>query len=188
MAAVPQIIVIGGPNGAGKSTIATRLIPPGTEFVNADEIAKGLADVVTDGVNVHAGRLMLRRLDELEARRADFAIETTLASRTLGPRIQRLRASGYAFSLVYIRVLSADLSVQRVAERVRRGGHNIPEDVIRRRYVAGLKNFFEIYQPIADRWRMYDNSELGRPVIVARGVTQVKNVVLWNRLKAEAKL
>ena len=167
--AAPQIIVIGGPNGAGKSTVAARLIPPTMEFVNADEIAKTLAETVTDSVNVQAGRLMLQRLDELEAHRANFAIETTLASRSLAPAHTATAAQGYVFSLLYVWVPDADLSVQRVAERVRRGGHYIPEDVIRRRYKAGLENFFTIYQPIADRWRMYDNSEFGKPTVIARG-------------------
>ncbi len=182
---VPQIIVIGGPNGAGKSTIATRLIPPTMEFVNADEIAKTLAETVTDGVNFRAGRVALQRLDELEAAHADIAIETTLASRTLAPRIQRLRANGYRFSLYYVWVPSPDLSIERVAERVRGGGHDIPEDVIRRRYKSGLENFFNIYQPIADRWRMYDNSDFGNPVIIARGVLQVKKRPLWKQLQEE---
>ena len=155
------------------------------EFVNADEIAKKLAETVTDAVNVQAGRLMLQRLNKLEAQRASFAVETTLASRSLAPRIQRLQAQGYVFSLLYVWVPNADLSVQRVAERVRRGGHHIPEDVIRRRYKAGLQNFFTIYQPIADRWRMFDNSEFGNPVVIARGVTQVRSRLLWEQLQEE---
>ena len=136
----PQIIVNGGPNGAGKSTVAARLIPPTMEFVNADEIAKTLAETVADAVNVQAGRLMLQRLDKLEAHRASFAIETTLASRSLAPRIQRLRAR-VCVHLVYSWVPDAYFSIARVAERVRRGGHHIPEDVICRRYKSGLQNF-----------------------------------------------
>ena len=179
----PQIVVISGPNGAGKSTIATRLIPPTMEFVNADEIAKTLAETVTDGINFRAGRIALQRLDELEAERADIAIETTLASRTLAPRIQRLRANGYRFSLYYVWVPSPDLSIERVAERVRKGGHDIPEDVIRRRYKSGLENFFNIYQPLSDRWRMINNSIVGQPRIIARGVLQVKDAPLWQQLQ-----
>lgn len=182
---VPQMVVIGGPNGAGKSTIATRIIPPTMEFVNADEIAKTLAETVTDQVNFRAGRLALQRLDELEAERADIAIETTLASRTLAPRIQRLRANGYRFSLYYVWVPSADLSIERVAERVRGGGHDIPEEVIRRRYKSGLENFFNIYQPIADRWRLINNSIVGQPPIIARGVLQVRDSPLWQQLQQE---
>lgn len=183
----PQIVVISGPNGAGKSTIATRLIPPTMEFVNADEIAKTLADTITDGINFRAGRVALQRLDELEAERADIAIETTLASRTLAPRIQRLRANGYRFSLYYVWVPAPELSIERVAERVRSGGHDIPEEVIRRRYKSGLENFFNIYQPIADRWRMYDNSDFDNPVIIARGVLQVRRRLLWQQLQEENK-
>ena len=191
LAAAPQIIVMGGPNGAGKSTIAARLIPPTMEFVNADEIAKTLAETVTDSINVQAGRLMLQRLDELEAQRASFAIETTLASRSLAPRIQRLRASGYVFSLAYIWVPDVELSIARVAERVRRGGHYIPEDVIRRRYKSGLQNFFNLYRPIADVWGFYANIHFGQPEIVAEGEEngsiQVNNLSLWLRVQQEAE-
>lgn len=180
---VPQIIVISGSNGAGKSTIARRLLPATMEYVNADEIAKELAGIVTEGINMRAGRLALQRLDELEAQRADIAVETTLASRTLAARIRRLMASGYRFSLYYVWVPNPELSIARVAERVRNGGHNIPEEVIRRRYKSGLANFFNIYQPIADRWRLYDNSDLSNPAIIARGVLQVKNHLLWKQLQ-----
>jgi predicted ABC-type ATPase len=189
--AVPQIIVIGGPNGAGKSTVAARLIPPTMEFVNADEIAKTLAESVTDSVNVQAGRLMLQRLDELEAQRASFAIETTLASRSLAPRIQRLQTKGYVFSLAYMWVPDVELSIARVAERVRRGGHHIPEDVIRRRYKSGLQNFFNLYRPIADVWGFYANIHFGQPEIVAEGegngTIQVNNLALWLRVQQEAE-
>ena len=183
----PQIIILAGPNGAGKSTIATRLIPPSIPFLNADEIAKGLTAEETKNKDVLAGRMLLRQMDELEAQRASFAVETTLASRSLAPRIARLQQSGYRFGLTYVWVPNADLSVQRVAERVRRGGHHIPEDVIRRRYEAGLRNFFQIYVPLADRWRLYDNSELGQPVLVARGTKLIRNSPLWSRLYEENK-
>ncbi len=190
-AVVPQIVVIGGPNGAGKSTIAARLIPPTMEFVNADEIAKTLSDTVTDAVNVQAGRLMLRRLDELETARADIAVETTLASRSLAPRIQRLRQSGYAFSLFYVWVPDAEMSIARVASRVRMGGHHIPEDVICRRYKGGLRNFFTLYQPIADIWGFYQNTNFGQPNIVAEGIrdgrVQIEDLALWLRLQQEAE-
>ncbi len=190
-AAVPQIVVIGGPNGAGKSTVAARLIPPTMEFVNADEIAKTLADTVTDAVNVQAGRLMLRRLDELEAARADIAVETTLASRSLAPRIQRLCQRGYVFSLFYVWVPDVEMSAARVASRVRMGGHHIPEQVIRRRYKGGLRNFFNIYQPIADIWGFYQNTNFGQPDIVAEGSRegriQIEDLALWLRIQEEAE-
>ncbi len=182
---VPQIIVIAGPNGAGKSTLAATYIPPSVPFLNADEIAKGLTAEETPNKDVMAGRIMLRQLDELEAQSASFAVETTLASRSLAPRITRLQASGYRFRLIYVWVPNADLSVQRVAERVRRGGHHIPEDVIRRRYEAGLRNFFQIYAPLADKWALFNNSVLGRPQVVARGLKQMRDPNLWMRLYEE---
>lgn len=156
-------------------------------FLNADEIAKGLTAEETGNKDVLAGRMLLRQMDELEAHRVSFAVETTLASRSLAPRIARLQQSGYRFVLVYVWVPNADLSVQRVAERVRRGGHHIPEDVIRRRYEAGLRNFFQIYMPQADKWVLYNNSVLSEPKVIARGVKRIRERALWARLYEENK-
>jgi predicted ABC-type ATPase len=140
-------------------------------FVNADEVAKGLPGYPSREADIQAGRLVLNQMDELEKARLDFAVETTLASRSLAARIARLRGSGYWFRLVYIWLPSADLAVQRVAERVRRGGHNIPEDTIRRRYEAGLRNFFSLYMPIADQWGLYENTVPERhPTTIAEGI------------------
>lgn len=187
----PQVVIIAGPNGAGKSTCAVQLVPSGTTFINADEIAKELPAGGGRNRDMEAGRILLRRLDELAHQRADFAVETTLASRSLAPRLARLRNSGYEFSLFFIWAPSPDLSVARVAARVRRGGHNIPEEVIRRRYVAGLRNLFELYRPLADVWRVYRNVQPGEPVLVAEGAmgkrTQVADALLWTRIKRQAR-
>lgn len=165
----PQIIIMAGPNGAGKSTSASVLVPPDFEFVNADEIAKGLTDIPPEQRDIHAGRLMLKTLDQLEEHRKSFAVETTLASRSLSNRISRLHESGYESLLLFLWLPSADEAVARVAARVRIGGHNIPEAVVQRRFKAGLSNLFEGYMRTVKEWRLYDSSIMGGPHLVAQG-------------------
>ncbi len=194
--AKPRVIVIGGPNGAGKSTLARTLVPADLEFVNADEVAKSLQAGQTGGstsVDVAAGRLVLRQLDELEREERSFALETTLASRTLAPRIARLRESGYEFILYYVWVPSPVLSVARVADRVRMGGHHIPTDVIYRRYARGLINFSTIYRKLADAWFLLDNSVLGNLRMIAEGGLSTDEIVydseawtkIWENLEED---
>lgn len=154
-------MILGGPNGAGKSTAAPSLLRDTlavTEFVNADTIARGLSAFDPDAVAITAGRFMLARLDALEGARADFAVETTLASRSLATRIERLRDAGYRVHVVFLWLPSADMAVARVRERVRSGGHGVPAPTVRRRYARGLRNFFDLYAPLGDSWRLYDNS------------------------------
>ena len=158
--AAPSVIVLAGPNGAGKSTAAAHLLPQGITFVNADEVAKTLPGYPSIAVDMQAGRLVLEQMDELERERTSFAVETTLSSRSLAPRIARMRRSGYKFRLLFLFVPNADFSVQRVASRVRQGGHAIPEETIRRRHAAGINNFFSLYQPLADRWAVYDTTKI----------------------------
>ena len=141
----PNIIIVAGPNGAGKTTAAADILVGALavhEFVNADIIAKGLSSFQPETVAFDAGRIMLQRLHHLTDQRADVAFETTLASRTFASWIKTLTPSGYQFRLLFFWLPSADMAVERVHERVREGGHHVPEDVIRRRYGAGLKNFF----------------------------------------------
>jgi predicted ABC-type ATPase len=166
---MPEVIVIAGPNGAGKSTIAPAVLRDHlgiAEFVNADVIAWGLSGFEPERAAIQAGRVMLRRLDELAAQRVDFAFETTLASRTFAPWIAGLVGSGYVFRLFYVWVSSPELCIARVAARVQSGGHHIPDEVVRRRYAGGLRNFFDLYRPLAESWRVHDNSTdaSGRPV------------------------
>lgn len=157
----PSVVILAGPNGAGKSTAAPALLH-GTlavnEFVNADVIARSLSAADPDSAAIAAGRLMLTRLHDLAERRISFAFETTLASRTFAPWLRELAASGYAVHLFFLWLPSADFAVQRVADRVRAGGHNVPEDTVRRRYRTGLRNFSRLYEPIASTWRLYDAS------------------------------
>jgi predicted ABC-type ATPase len=186
----PLIILLGGPNGAGKSTTASRLLPLGVTFVNADEIAKGLVGYPSTGTDLEAGRLVLERLDELESRRESFAVETTLASRSLAPRIARMRCSGYLFRLIYLWSPHEEFSVQRVAARVRLGGHDIPEETIRRRYRAGLRNSFGLYLPLADFWEVHDNLTEAGPRLIAQGqvdkAPSVRDAAAWAAMRERA--
>jgi predicted ABC-type ATPase len=191
-AARPSLVVIAGPNGAGKSTLAPKLLQETlavTEFVNADVIARGLSAFAPEQVAMAAGRLMLSRLRELAGQRVSFAFESTLASRSFAPLIRQLLHAGYQFHLVCLWLPSAALAVQRVASRVRMGGHAVPADVVRRRYHAGLHNFFQMYLPLATTWRMYDSSRGPMPELIAVGseaTTVVYDEALWARARREA--
>lgn len=186
----PQFVIIAGPNGAGKSTSAEFLLPEGVEFVNADEIAKSLPGYPSPMADLQAGKLLLRRFDELARQRSDFAIETTLATRALVPRIARLREAGYRVQLLFLWLPDADLAVERVAERVRRGGHSVPEEVIRRRYKAGLQNFVRLYRTRVDTWGVYINAQLEKPILIAEGAADGRGGVvlpaLWEEIMRNA--
>lgn len=184
--------MLAGPNGAGKTTASRELLSGALaveEFVNADIIAKGLSAFRPENVAMEAGRIILARLDELAARRASFAFETTLASRTFAPWIKRLIRGGYAFRLIFLWLPSADTAVTRVRDRVLTGGHAVPEDVVRRRYQAGLKNFFRLYSRLSESWMFLDNSRRGAPTLIAEGSFDRATVVLepglWDNLKRE---
>ncbi len=182
---MPQIVILAGPNGAGKSTAATGLLSQEITFLNADEIAKGLPS--SSGQDVQAGRLLLSRLAELQSQGRDIAVETTLASRTLAPRVERLQRDGYRFLLYFFWLPSPEMAIQRVAQRVLSGGHNIPEPVIRRRYAAGLNNFFSLYQPLANLWRVYDNTQTATPALIAKGTLKAQQAALWSQIKKDQK-
>jgi predicted ABC-type ATPase len=150
---VDEIVIIGGPNGAGKTTAAQVMVPQSLEireFVNADEIARGLSPFDPEHAAFAAGRLMLERIRELLKSRQNFAFETTCASRTHLPMLQRCKADGWRVTLVYLWLPSPQAALDRVARRVREGGHDIPGDVVVRRYWAGLFNFRLLYLPLAD--------------------------------------
>ncbi len=154
----PQFIIIGGGNGSGKSTSAAFVLPAVIPYINADEIAKALPEAEGENKDVRASRILLNAMDEYESQNKSFAIETTLASRSLAPRVRRLQERGYQFQLLFFWLSSPEMNIHRVAKRVLNGGHHIPEDVIRRRYVGGLKNLFSLYLPLADIWQVYDNT------------------------------
>jgi predicted ABC-type ATPase len=186
MATPPLVVVLGGPNGAGKSTAAEVVLPSGIAFLNADEVAKSLPGYRSSSADYEAGRIVLGRMQEMEGKRESFAVETTLASRSLASRVRRLRVEGHLFRLIYTWSASAEFSVQRVAQRVRSGGHDIPEEVIRRRYQASLRNLFDLYLPLADRWDIHDNTGRGGPRLIAEqaGAGEViHDPVLWGELR-----
>jgi predicted ABC-type ATPase len=187
-----HLIVIAGPNGAGKSTAAPALLQ-GTlgvmEFVNADTIARGLSAFQPETVAFRAGRIMLKRLRQLANERVNFAFETTLATRSFAPWIANLRQTGYLFHLVFLWLPNPEFAIARVRERVRLGGHAVPEETVRRRYRAGIQNFFQLYQPLADTWRFYDNSDTAAPRLIASGCGNIETAICdsetWNKIEVE---
>ena len=170
-----QIYVIAGPNGAGKTTFAMRHLAsevPGLHFVNADLIAAGLSPLGRGtGVEAAAGRLMLAEIKRLATQGRSFAFETTLAGRSYLRRIDQWRHEGYRVVLVYLSLGSPEDAVSRVAERVRQGGHSVPEDVVRRRFDAGLRNLREHYIGMVDEWRVLDNTG-PVPLLVEQGMNR----------------
>ena len=188
----PIVVVLGGPNGAGKSTAAPRLLKGALgviEFLNADMIARGLSPFAPESAALAASDVLLRRMDSLAEKRISFGLESTLAARSPASRIRNLIENGYEFHLVFLWLPSADMAVARVADRVRMGGHHVPEATIRRRYRTGLSNFFKLYHPIATSWRMYDNSQPGEMKLIAAGRNVATNHVslktIWQSLRQE---
>ena len=188
----PSVIVLAGPNGAGKTTTAPTLLRETlgvVEFVNADTIAHGLAAFSPELVALEAGAIMFDRLRELGEQRRSFAFETTLAGRSLAPWLAELIKIGYEFHLVFLWLPSVEFALDRVADRVRMGGHNVPAETVQRRYHAGLRNFFSLYQPLATKWRIYDNSDVADLRLIAAGkgdlVEIVEDQIIWRQIEKE---
>jgi predicted ABC-type ATPase len=163
---VPQVVIIAGPNGAGKTTFASNyLVGPRAHlaFINADEIAREVArrGAPQERADIRAARIMLERIDELVTARADFAFETTLATLSYARKIRAWRGSGYVVSLIYLRLPSIEASVDRVRRRVMAGGHDIPEEIIRRRFRTSAAYFENLYKSIVDRWYIFASIEGG---------------------------
>ncbi len=166
-----KIIIIAGPNGAGKTTFAMEFLPNEAScpvFVNADLIAKAISPFNPDDAAFRAGRIMLSEIEEHARRGVSFAFETTLSGKTYARMIERWRDDGYVVKLFFLKLGSVELAIQRVKQRVREGGHNIPEGDIRRRFVSGLRNFNDLYCNIVDEWALYDNSG-DVPVLLGEG-------------------
>lgn len=166
--AARRILLIAGPNGAGKTTFARQFLPREgrcMHFVNADQIAAGLAPFDPSSAAIRAGRIMLAEVHAHVQAGTSFAVETTLAGHRYLAEVPRWQAAGYAVKLIYLRLASVDLALARVASRVAEGGHAIPEDAIRRRYAAGWRQFNEI-SPMVDAWVLFDSSA-AVPVLVA---------------------
>lgn len=185
---MPNLYIIAGCNGAGKTTASYTILPEilgCKEFVNADEIAKGLSPFQPEQVSFEAGRIMLRRIKDLIEDKIDFAFETTLSTRSYSSLILEAKKNGYTIVLIYFWLESTELAKERVKQRVMKGGHNIPVNIIERRYERGIKNLFEIFIPISDYWTVIDNSS-GESTLLAEGnfalVNSVYNIDIWNRL------
>ena len=168
MESQPRVLIIAGPNGAGKTTFAREFLPNEAGcpvFVNADLIAAGLAPFAPEGAAIPAARLMLQELARHFAARTSFAFETTLSGRGYLRLIDQWQAAGYRVKLIFLHLDCPEEAIARVAQRVRQGGHGIPEQVIRRRFAAGLHNFYQDYAPKVDAWMLYDNGGIA-PVLL----------------------
>lgn len=172
---MPRLYIISGCNGSGKTTASYTLLPDlldCREFVNSDEFAKSLSPFDPAAASVTASRYMLMKINYLLDRRADFCVETTLATRSLMKIVEQAHGLGYEVTVLYFWLSSPELAIQRVHDRVAAGGHNIPDHVVRRRYVMGLQYFFDTYIPVIDRWVLADNSR-SPFTVVAEGSKQV---------------
>jgi predicted ABC-type ATPase len=178
--------IIAGCNGAGKTTASFTILPEilnCKEFVNADSIAAGLSPFNPESAALEAGRIMLQKIHQHMERKVDFAFETTLATRSYASLVKNAKASDYEVSLLYFWLASPEFAKRRVAKRVRKGGHNIPPEIIERRYYRGIHNFLNVYIPIVDNWMAIDNMDT-TPDIIARGDADGKKVInnpdLWD--------
>jgi predicted ABC-type ATPase len=181
-----KVYIIAGPNGAGKTTFAREFLPNYAHcpnFVNADMIAARLSPKAPERVAIAAGRQMLEEIATLAQQRADFGFETTLAGRGHLNLIRDLRRRGYEAHFFYLWLPSVELAISRVKERVLRGGHDIPEDVLRRRFARSFRNFWNYYRSSADEWTLFDSEH--KPAVVAseaNGAIQIAGQALYNRI------
>jgi predicted ABC-type ATPase len=185
-----KLYIIAGCNGAGKTTASYTILPEildCDEFVNADEIAKGLSPFRPEKAGIQAGRLMLQRIKSLITKEQDFAFETTLATKSYKNFVADTQTDGYSVTLIFFYLSSQDLAVKRVETRVKEGGHDIPENVIRRRYENGLKKFFNIYSLIVDEWMFIENSGEPYQLIAQKTKSEVKIYIdqIWSELKTK---
>lgn len=187
---MPRMFIISGCNGAGKTTASYSLLPQMLEcsqYVNSDEFAKSLSPFNPDAASFTAGRYMMMKVKYLIDRQQDFGIETTLATRSLVRIVEEAKEHGYSVTIIYMWLSSPELAISRVRDRVSAGGHNIPENIIRRRYVMGLKYFFGDYIKVCDRWILADNSELPFTVVAEgnREMVHIKNKEKYDMIWAQ---
>lgn len=190
---MPNLYIIAGCNGAGKTTASFTVLPEMLdcdEFINADEIARGLSPLNPERAAIEAGRLMLTKIDKLISNKKDFAFETTLATKSYVKTIHRAKKNSYRIVLVFFWLESVGLAKERVKIRVSDGGHSIPEPVITRRYYSGLTNLFKLYLLICDYWMIFDNSAAPSNLIAEgylNGEIAIKDTVTFEKLKSHDK-
>ena len=189
----PKFYIIAGPNGAGKTTFARKFLPDYVkclEFINADLIAGGLSPFVPERAAIRAGRIMVEQIQSLSAQRRNFGFETTLSDKTYVKLFEELKEKGYRIHLFFLWIASPDLGIERIVERVRQGGHYIPDAVVRRRFAKGLTNFVKLYRPILDSWFIFDNS-MATPKLIAfekSGKREILDHEVFSRIfKSEEK-
>lgn len=190
---MPNLYIIAGCNGAGKTTASFTVLPEMLdckEFVNADNIAAGLSPFNPESVAIEAGRLMLLRIQELLKSGVDFAFETTLATRSYVSLVKAAQRVGYTVTILFIWLDSPETAIQRVADRVAEGGHDIPKDVIERRYHRGIFNLINLYITACDSWIVVNNKNVV-PELIAKGSHNNENIVhnhyIWNEINAQSK-
>jgi predicted ABC-type ATPase len=181
-----KLYIIGGCNGAGKTTASFNILPEilqCKEFVNADEIARGISPFQPEKVAIEAGRIMLHRIDELLNLGEDFAFETTLSTRTFIHKIEKAQSNGYYVTLIFFWLDSIKLAKDRVSKRVKEGGHNIQTHVIERRYKSGISNLFKIYQNKVDSLLIYDNSNSESELIAEKEFNGDFSILNWSKFE-----
>jgi predicted ABC-type ATPase len=190
---LPNLYIIAGCNGAGKTTASFTILPEMLnckEFVNADSIAAGLSPFNPESVAIEAGRIMLMRINELLRAGVDFAFETTLATRSYLSLIKNARAAGYKVTLLFIWLDSPETAIQRVARRVAKGGHNIAEDVVERRYYRGISNLITLFIPVADTWMIVNSTNVVIVPIAEGGLgtgSIISNDYIWGVILDQSK-
>jgi predicted ABC-type ATPase len=190
---MPNLYIIAGCNGAGKTTASYTILPEilnCKEFVNADSIAAGLSPFNPDNVALEAGRIMLQRINQLMNEKIDFAFETTLATRSYVQLVKRAQDIGYKVTLLFFWLYSPEIAIERVAKRVSKGGHHIPDNIVDRRYRRGIFNLINLYISICDKWMVVNNMDVYSE-FVAAGKSGVDNVVynadIWRRIIQQSK-
>lgn len=190
---MPNLYIIAGCNGAGKTTASYTILPEMLnckEFVNADSIAAGLSPFNYESVAFEAGRIMLQRIHQLMEEKVDFAFETTLAAKNYIQHIRTAKTLGYEITLLYFWLNSPELAKQRVASRVKKGGHNVADEIIERRYYRGINNLFNLYFSVCENWMIIDNGD-AVPDIVAYKLSSEEKVILnndiWEMLLNQSK-
>ena len=188
---MPNLYVIAGCNGAGKTTTSFTVLPEMLnckEFVNADEIARGLSPFQPETVSFQAGRIMINRIHKLISEGKDFGFETTLSTRSYISFLKNAHLRGYTILLIYFWLESVELAKSRVMERVKKGGHDIPSSTVERRYHRGLKNFFMLYQAVVDNWVIYNNSNATPELIASRvksNAIKIYNSDIWGNIQSQ---